>query len=555
MSTIVTSTNITSQNTNVDIDDCLKKILEESLMRITVLGMENERLNFELSESKKRQMTGNSELHISMSQSQLFVKDKDRQLEILNASLNDKNHTIDALRQKLNITEQEILHMGVIDNENRALKAKLSSFEMHISQLDIEKETQFKEILRLREFEKQTSLLSGRIIDFESRVTFITRENDKLNLLLVERAKEVQNWQGRLSDANSAASRVPDLENKIRLLVIENERLERELESYQTKYNDNEKRLCQLPEQENRIRLLATENERLQTILTDYCNKFNEFEHKASMATDLEARLKSMQGENERLQHFLTELQTRLHDAEGRAGLCPGLEDKIRLLVSENERLQALLADLQRRYEDAEASQRKVLELETRIRMIQSENDRLSQALVDMKDQLSTMTMAYQTEQSRAMNLPVLEDKIRLLVTENERLQGFLTELKKQMDDMRNKNNDLEARLYQIVTLEQEIKVLRGRCGDLENHSKTIIIERDSYLVDLSGIREKEKNTGMHMSQRQSEYDVNLAERDNRINSYEVELNRLRNLLKDTEGRLYDLSKLNARLPDCDAKI
>ena len=54
---------------NTNIDEALKKLLEESLMRVTVLGMENERLSFELESARRKTMAGTTEFDAKLSHS------------------------------------------------------------------------------------------------------------------------------------------------------------------------------------------------------------------------------------------------------------------------------------------------------------------------------------------------------------------------------------------------------------------------------------------------------------------------------------------------------
>ena len=314
-----------------DSDLALRTLLEESFIKVTVLGMENERLCFELDHARQMNTSSNVDSEHRNSQTQHHIREKERQIEHLNTQMIDKNKEIELLTQRNNGLENMLKGGRFSENENVHLKNKVETLEINLNQNQSSNIELLGEITRLRSYEKENSYLTGKIMDLESRIKFVTNANEKLNRLVGERADEAKNWQIRLSDANSTASRIPDLENKVRLLVVENERLEKDVINYTEKFLTAEKRMSGIPELENRIRLLATENERLQNILTDYCNKFNEFECKASSAVDLECRLKTMTGENSRQQKFIGEIQNRLSEVESRAQLIPGFEDKTRL--------------------------------------------------------------------------------------------------------------------------------------------------------------------------------------------------------------------------------
>lgn len=249
-----------------DVDSAILQLLEESLMKITILGMENERLSSELSALQRNQYSNASEMEVKYSQSQLACREKERNNESLQSTIADKNKQIELLQQHNLSLEKQLMESRNMISENITLKNRVDTLEINQNQFsNIDKEREV-EITRLRGVMKENENLNRKILDLESRVKFVTSANDKLNKLVSERASEVKNWQTRLNDANNSAAKIPELESKVRLLIIENERLEKEVVSYTEKFIDNEKRLVSIPELENRIRLLATENERLQNI-------------------------------------------------------------------------------------------------------------------------------------------------------------------------------------------------------------------------------------------------------------------------------------------------
>ena len=234
---------------NTNIDEALKKLLEESLMRVTVLGMENERLSFELESARRKTIAGTSDYDAKISQSIQNIREKDRELQAHNAVIQEKDRELHLLRQKVAKLEQEIFEKSQGDNENTILKAKITSLEVVIEQCEKEKETFQKEVNRLREHDKQNSIDLLKLNDQDARNGVVLRENEKLNHLLNERANELSSWQAKLAEANRTASRVPELDNKVRLLVAENERQDREAGGLKDRLQDAERRLHQLPEQ------------------------------------------------------------------------------------------------------------------------------------------------------------------------------------------------------------------------------------------------------------------------------------------------------------------
>lgn len=517
--------------------------------------MENERLTYELDLARKKSISGNVDLEVKWSQSQLTLREKDRQLDLLNDSLGDKNRELEILRKKASSLEQTVLQYKSTQNENLTLKNKLENLEINIHQHGYSDKEKTNEINRLRTYERDNSLLQSKLVDVESRVKFLTTQNDKLNVLVGERAQEAKNWQSRLSDANSTAGRIPDLENKVRLLVVENEKLERDLYSQNDRIFESEKRVVTIPELESRIRLLATENERLQNILTDYCNKFNEFEGKASMATDLECRLKSLQGENNRQQRFIAELTNKLSEVEGRAQLLPSFEDKTKLLMNENERLQNLLEDVSRNYDESLIINKKIPEYEGRNSILKNENGRLAEAIVELKNQYCSATSELQDTHVKASNVPILEDKVRLLATENERLQGVLGDCKVQLDNQRAKLVEQDTRLIEIPAFENEIRVLRSRCIDLENHTRSLVTERDSAIIDHRRTNEEKTATTYAAHAKIAETEAYASERNTRVTGLETENNRLRTVLADTEYKLTESSKKCNLIPQLEGKV
>ena len=428
----------------------LRQMLIESMKRIVLLGMENERV------VGKNQLLEHTILELkSKLESQTKQISELEQYRTEYSRFKSRSESLEEkISEVLRETNQFMLEIerlrNLLDDNQREYEFRFSSYESTISTLRSEKESLGREFsVGQGEHERVQSELQQRIL-------MLSSENDRL-LLELKRLGEIGPLQIEIKNLQS------------RLTVITSER-------------DEYHRSCQELQNENRrlTDILRTRDQELERERRDRAaadRKIDELEHEmANLRSTLNnktAELESLQREYSNLERKLkAQFETTISNLTNKISyyekVLPEHQNEIRKL---QERLSVLERDLSMRTQELEQTQRALRDLESKHQQLLSELTTLRSANSALEQQVASLQQANRR----------LEDAVSELRRELQHLTHTVTELQRERDGLLAKLRDLQ----------QEIGIVTGELTEARNEVNNLRSLLDRAKRELESLEEK----------------------------------------------------------------
>ena len=414
----------------------------------------------------------------------------EKEREALKEQLGRQGRDLEALRARLS----SIQVGGPVDNQ---------SLQEELSTLRIQNSSLVSELDAMKLKFGNADALQQRLGQYDAKLRVLLAENDKLNNLLSEKAREAQNKQGQpvrevrevrevnvivpgerekeksagvavqdnsnykeiitrltrdneelknlLTHSQSASAAVADLREKINRLVAENDRLNSLVLELRA---ENEKHRKPITDLGLQINDLLNENRKLNDALQDRLREIDslrvrirDLETNQGPSGDILNKLAILTSENERLNALIVEIRSendRLRQSSGDSTRLNQLTVQINGLLDENRRLNDLLNE---KAGEADRQRRRIAELEAaslsqgRNDVLTSENERLNTLIIQIRNENDVL----RKQAGDSQRLAQLSSQLNSLLDENQRLNNLLIERSSEIDRLRRRITELES--------------------------------------------------------------------------------------------------------------
>jgi len=243
---------------------------------------------------------------------------------------------------------------------------------------------------------------ANRIIDeLNNKIRLMAEDNQRLASVLNDKSKENEVLAQRLRELQDVASQLEDLRGRLILVTHENERLSsalvekgNEIEGYKRKIEELQKAVNEADVLRHQLVILTQENDRLNRTMQD---KIQEIEALRRRVSELEQANTAIDQLNQKIRQLLDEIQ-RLND------IITQKNKENESLVDEIRRLKAALSELD--------------SLKSRNAMIADENEKLRHVVMDRMAEIDDLNKQLETmHQSQGVVVNKLSEKIKSLMT------------------------------------------------------------------------------------------------------------------------------------------
>jgi chromosome segregation ATPase len=320
---------------------------------------------------------------------------------------------------------------------------------------------------------REIDLLKGKNLELENKIHLLITENERLGRLVDDNHKQSEYWrakyyeldgvQGRYTEAQALIAKLQDdnsaLHSEINRL---NNNLAEEYRRFDAKSKDFDLLRVRYSELENKLALLVNENQRLNVLIDGYIKDIESWKNRCFQLQNVERdladtrnRVSILTSEIERLNNIVLDLRREKEGLYARIAELDAannslgankieLQNKISLLVSENERLNNLINDLRREKDSLYVRLAELgdlhnntnatkIEYQNKTTLLVSENERLNIILSERQREIEGWIRETDSWRSKSATLErvytdnkLLENKIALLISENERLTDAL---------------------------------------------------------------------------------------------------------------------------------
>eukprot|EP01060_Flectonema_neradi_P031830 TRINITY_DN4931_c0_g1_i2.p1 TRINITY_DN4931_c0_g1~~TRINITY_DN4931_c0_g1_i2.p1 ORF type:complete len:3634 (+),score=1053.62 TRINITY_DN4931_c0_g1_i2:79-10902(+) len=490
-----------------------------------------------------------------------------------------------------------------LKSKNRQIKAQeelLSSRLLDAADdLENEKQQHEREVARLRQrIERTTTKQPDDTLFDVSNLT----EDDQQNVSSRERESLSEIWnqlQIKTEEVNkltNEASRVPELEQKLQLAAEEIGELKLELQAMspvrdsqtdlRSEVDDLNKQLSEavtkasrVSELEDKLRLAEEQIEKLNTVekietgsseaepssknTTNHQNQLSEAMAEASRVPELEDRLRLATEEAIGHQKEVDDLNKQLNEATAKASRVPELEEKLRLAVeqidefNENAKTASSNDDIPTKQptttseKDDNNHQNKQLEiLKAELAQSVEKETASNKELNEIRESLQLKTEEVNKLTNEASRVPELEQKLQLAAEEIGELKIELqtvTPVRDSQSDLLNENTDLRHQIESLQNSNDELQRTTTALRDLEaaasESNKTTAAELQQATQQIADLEaELEQRTNRRSTDTQQEGSQQLLEEE--IANHKAEL-------KQTSQQIVKLSsELQAALEE-----
>lgn len=395
-----------------------------------------------------------------------YGKELEQKIRKLVSENENLNILIRQLSQELE-RERSIQHPASFDGESD------SKIEVLVKENDRLNELLASSTANIQSLQQQNSSLTKLMAqnapkDFMGKLKYLQEENFRLNSTLIDRLKEIEQLKAQNEEPNlQIYQQIEELSSKIAALEYENNILKsnkgaHSRTNFRTSSPDRE--VAKLQE---KIALLVAENERINRSLLEKSKEVEKARttlgrgHKDTYAGE-EKRASLLNEENKRLKAQIQELQSRSEELSD-------YKSKIGVIVEENDRLNQLLNDFTRESKDLKSE---VSELEQQLVYTRKENMRLNELLEDAADNLERSKNAMNT-------IDRFQQENKLLKDESQRLEKLLRQKTEECEEMRlscidlsHKREENERRIHNLMRDNEDktkrVAELEGRLDSLQ---------------------------------------------------------------------------------------
>ena len=317
----------------------------------------------------------------------------------------------------------------------------------------------------------------------QEKITLLVAENERINHLLLEKSRNLEKMKTNLAKSqNDANFLTVDFEERTNRLADENKRLNKTVESWKKAAEDSQMKIQELQgsltvfeDQKVKSQRLTQEAERLNQILKEKTAEVEKLQRDRELdRAQLVQQIGKMEQENDKLNHLLEEAMANLERSE-------------RL----NQILKEKTAEIEMLQRDREFDR---AQLEQQIGKMAQENDKLNHLLKDAIANLErSKNVVESLENTQIENKDLKEETLRLheileeKTTECEELRAnYLELLHKREENEQNVQKlkkDNEEKTNRIAELSGNLESLRGKLLQEEAHYMKALEERDIQLV------------------------------------------------------------------------
>ena len=483
---------------------------EELKMKVAVIIHENERLNDVITENSNQLHEWEQkffELDSQRHKTERLTKDylsKEKNLEskiqqlILEVQQKERSHLdylkqIEQLKEKCKISEAESRRLTDIEREFKFYKEEVlqkantfSGEKRHLLETISEKETQIRS-LESKIYDHQFS--KENQISLQSSLSTAREEIERTRRALDEKSRDYDSLHLQVTKLRKELESLPLLEEKLQLIVLENERiqtyimdLEKETEDWRLKYNKLEIQQIDYNGLKKTIGDLSKENE-------EYRSVYWQLKDENPI---LKTKLLTLERENERLLASNKNFEREVQDWRHR-------HSKLEVQQVEYDGLKKSIADLKRENEENKNKYRLLKDenpgLQTRLGLLERENDRLQQSVANLDKENTDLRKRYGVLEIQQLDYDGLKRTVTELTKENEDNRTKYWQL-------RDENPGLQARIgvvereneklrVSVSSYEKEVGDLRQKCNKLEVQQ----IEYDELKRNATNLKkENEEN-------------------------------------------------------------
>lgn len=524
------------KNRSVNEIEKLTNILTEFKTKLAVISEENaklnqllnekqriiETLNVSLRENQRRDLVveKENEVYISADKTDLVtqLEEKIAQLLVQNrqlaqekdairASLASERREFDGFRGRLSEINILASQIKIYDEEKKRMSKLVDRERNQFKLVLIEKDRIINELRAQSAVHVQTSTVQ---IEYNEKIAKYTSENEKLNVVLVERARDIEALKARISQLETEKH----AESEIKVIQHETVEItsdEKELQSLKLKLSqvvkENEALNQKLRETESlktEVQKLTLEKKTLEDIMSEKINENQSLTQKSVTNITLEAKLSVADKEKESLKQtvnarekVIEELKGKVESLTAKVVELSEFEKEFEVALDERDDLRLTLDEkgrtiktLEKKLVTVERDLAVANELKGRVSLLDSESKYLSGIAMDRLCKLNTAEQELEianterknlslelaermTEigmlkmkvielQAQADTIPDLKENINLLLTEKDRVDALLEE----------KFQELAELQYKYATLEHLYLHVRGQMKKPEVNDK-----------------------------------------------------------------------------------
>lgn len=176
----------------------LQPILEETMLRLAVVTMENERLVTQFTELKSENISLKSKAqsqigvstadfnakNLEATQAKNNLAQKQREIDLLQIQIRDKTNEVESWKNKYNTVEKSVAGMSSVNVENMQLKNEIEGFKRQLSEWEFKQKkwnNEKEELLAKQEnLKKQLDGKEETITKNSNQIRLLVSENERL---------------------------------------------------------------------------------------------------------------------------------------------------------------------------------------------------------------------------------------------------------------------------------------------------------------------------------------------------------------------------------------
>lgn len=364
------------------------------------------------------------------------IRDLEREKTMLIDRLAHQDRDVEALRARL-----AAIGTGNVEGQQGT--------QQRVSELSVENEKLRRQLDTMKLKYGDANALQLKLKEYDDKIRTLLQENDKLNLVLNEKMRELQNLKNSvvISESPSTFKEV----NVMRPGLGEAHKATGANIPGQGPLPGQ----SPLPGQQQQQQSQFIQPQRQSQVQP-------QSQSEALRMHSLMRKNEELANENERLNMAVRQLQEDMNQNPEQ------LRGRLELILRENERLNQLLGDKVKEVEDLKSQLKtlpggnvKIEQLNQQIGGLLGDNRRLTEAVNEKSREIEVLRKRLGEFSSGPSNLEKLEEKIILVTGENERLNRLLEERNREVEVLRRQIEDLRGGNLKVQELSLQVNALQ----------------------------------------------------------------------------------------------
>ena len=464
-----------------------KALLVESMQRIVLLALENQRLvsrNQELEFAQKMVLKQKSEFGERLNQ---FESMKTEVMRLGQEREEYKRRIEVYLEERTEMVRELESYKISHSNNTQEIESKIMMLAQENERLILTREDVQKEYKKLLgDYNEKSKIEAGKDKaiktlkkekrELENRVQLLNTKNKSL-VLSAEKNKELLlGLKTRLRGAEEAGD-LAQARLKAELTGLR-EQLELVSNEHSKEKNYKIKMISRIKEFEEVVLKLQEENAKISDRASFRANEVTRIKSESQKTSnqlsgqigDLEAKIKLLATENERLTSMLDSARLELRQSHGFQVRLQEAEDKLRLLASENERLQTIIKDRSGKKDTLEEAKRR---LEADLERLMFESKKTSKSLKSKEKELADQSRHYEGLLGKLSKDH--EVKIQNLNADNDKMLARCKDVVEEIEAIKSHNDVLQDEARDLKDqVSQLVHQLKLKEISLDDKSKRI---------------------------------------------------------------------------------